>query len=182
MSEIASHKDGASGWTSFDQRFRRPLLAFFYRRINDRTVAEDLTQEVFTRLIRRPDRNNGTTIEAYVFKVASSVLSDWGRRQVSHQAGGHRPLSDSLDSVHLPSNLIEERTPERVLLAKTVLRDIEKALEELSERTRDIFLLSRMEHVAHRDIAIRYGISVSAVEKHVLKAIARITARAHSHG
>jgi RNA polymerase sigma-70 factor (ECF subfamily) len=181
MEMAETHKNAASSWKSFDQRFRRPLLAYFYRRISDRTVAEDLTQEVFARLVRRPDQNNGTTIEAYVFKVASSVLSDWGRRQVSHQSGGHRPLSDSIDSTHMPANLVEERTPERVLLAKSVLKDIERALEELSERTRDIFLLSRMEQVAHRDIAIRYGISVSAVEKHVLKAIARITAKAHGH-
>jgi RNA polymerase sigma-70 factor (ECF subfamily) len=127
-------------------------------------------------LVRRPDKNDGAAIEAYVFKVASSVLLDWGRSQTSHRSSSHSPLSDSLDRVLLPSNLVEERTPERVLLAKSTLRQIEQALEELGERTRDIFLLSRTERVPHREIAERYGISVSAVEKHVVKAIAHIAA------
>jgi DNA-directed RNA polymerase specialized sigma24 family protein len=48
-------------------------------------------------------------------------------------------------------------------------------LAELSQRTRDIFLLSRIELVPNRDIAVRHGISISAVEKHVIKAIAHIS-------
>ena len=165
-----------SVWRGFDQRFRRPLLAYFFRRVTDRAVAEDLTQEVFSRLVRRPDQNNGIAIEAYVFKVASSVLSDWGRSQVSHRSASHYSLPDCIDGFPLPSNLVEERTPERVLLARATLMEIEKALDELSERTRDIFLLSRIEKVSHRDIAAKYGVSVSAVEKHVLKAIAHVAA------
>ena len=74
--------------------------------------------------------------------------------------------------------LVEDRTPERVLVGKEALKDIEDGLAELSERTREIFLLSRMENVHHRDIAQLHGISISAVEKHVLKAVAHLSAKA----
>ena len=45
-----------------------------------------------------------------------------------------------------------------------------RALDELGERTRDIFMMYRLEKMKHRDIAALYGITVSAVEKHIAKA------------
>lgn len=165
-------------WPGLDHRFRAPLTAYFHRRVQDKAEAEDLTQEVFVRLTRRPDQHNGETIEAYVFKIAASVLNDWGRHRTSRRMNAHRTLSDVSESVSLPSVLVEDRTPERVLAGKEALKDIEAGLAELSERTREIFLLSRMENVHHRDIANLHGISVSAVEKHVLRAVAHLSARA----
>jgi RNA polymerase sigma factor (sigma-70 family) len=169
--------DRAGEWQGFDQRFRGPLIAYFQRRIRNRAEAEDLTQEVFMRLARRPDQNNGESIEAYVFKIAGSVLVDWSRHQSSRRHNAHRALSDISENLTLPAVLVEDRTPERVLEGKEALKGIEDALAELSERTRYIFLLSRLEHVPHRDIADLYSLSVSAVEKHVMKAVAHISRR-----
>lgn len=167
-----------AAWDDLDRRFRAPLTAYFLRRVQDRGDAEDLTQEVFIRLARRPDRNNGETLEAYVFKIASNVLADWGRSRVSRCITAHQSLGDISENVIVPNILVEDRTPERVLVGKEALKDIEAALMELTPRTREIFLLSRMEHVHHREIARLHGISVSAVEKHVLKAVAHLSARA----
>jgi RNA polymerase sigma factor (sigma-70 family) len=165
-------------WEGLYRRFQTPLRAYFRRRLSDRADADDLTQEVFIRLGRYPDRNGGDTIEAYVFKVASSVLNDWGRCRTSRCATAHHALADPSESSTIPSVLIEDRTPERVLVAKETIKGIEDALAQLNQRTRDIFLLSRLENVQHREIASLYDISVSAVEKHVARAIAHIAAGA----
>jgi RNA polymerase sigma-70 factor (ECF subfamily) len=50
------------------------------------------------------------------------------------------------------------------------------ALQKLPERTRDIFVLRRIEGHAYRDIASKYGISVSAVEKHMVRAVQHLAA------
>jgi len=164
-------------WKDLNERFRGPLTAYFHRRLREGGDAEDLAQEVFVRLAARPDRHNGLTLEAYVFTIASSVLTDWRRSRNSRRAGMHQGLVDNDENVTVPSILVEDRTPERVLAGKDALKDLEKGLAELSDRTREIFLLVRMEHIQHRDIARQFGISVSAVEKHVLKAIAHLSAR-----
>jgi len=91
-------------WDSLDRQFRAPLRAYFLRRLSDRSEAEDLTQEVFVRLTRNPDRNRGETIEAYVFKIASSVLGDWARRQKSRHRGAHQGLNDFSENLQLPGN------------------------------------------------------------------------------
>jgi RNA polymerase sigma-70 factor (ECF subfamily) len=72
----------------------------------------------------------------------------------------------------------EENSPERVLNSKQELHVVVAALQELSERTRDVFMLDRLEHLKHGEIAQIFGISVSAVEKHVSKAVAHLARRA----
>jgi len=158
-----------------DRRFRKPLIIYFRRRLAGRSEdAEDLTQEVFVRLAQRPDRNNGETIEAYVFTIASNILSNWHRSRLSRRADAHENLDHVTEADTFPSILIEDRSPERVLESRESLQLLEKALLQLHERTRDIFLLSRIDGVSHQEIGRRFGISVSAVEKHMLKALTHI--------
>jgi RNA polymerase sigma-70 factor (ECF subfamily) len=57
------------------------------------------------------------------------------------------------------------------------LADVVAAIEELSERTRAIFYLYRLENLKIREIAEFYGISGSAVEKHVSKALLHLAQR-----
>ena len=59
-------------------------------------------------------------------------------------------------------------------------RDVERliaALNELPERSRNAFILARMEGLSHSEIARRLGVSVSAIEKHVIKAAAHLAAK-----
>ncbi len=161
--------------SELDKRFRKPLCIYFRRRLPGRREDwEDLTQEVFVRLARRPDQNNGETIEAYVFKIASTVLADWRRSRFTRRSDAHDNLDHVAESVTFPSNLIEDRSPERVLAGKEALQNLKNALAELDERTQNIFLLSRMEGMQQRDIASRLGVSVSTVEKDILKALTHI--------
>lgn len=173
----SQNREAATGevLTDLDRRFRKPLSIYFRRRLAGRhDDAEDLTQEVFVRLARRPDQNNGETIEGYVFKIAASVLADWRRNRTVRRSDAHDNLDQVTEGVTFPSILIEDRSPERVLAGKEALQNLEKALAELSERTRNIFLLYRLRGVPHADIARRLGISVSTVEREIQKALVHI--------
>ena len=48
-------------------------------------------------------------------------------------------------------------------------------VEQLSPRTREIFLMHRLEGRKYREIASELGISPSAVEKHIARAMAHLT-------
>src|SRR3546814_18012524 len=65
---------------------------------------------------------------------------------------------------------VEDRSPERVLLGQDALQQVLAALAELNERTRDIYILFRLENIRQREIASLYGISQSTVEKEVMRA------------
>ena len=169
--------EGPTAALELDRSFRAPLVAYFQKRVKSRNEAEDLTQEVFVRLLNHPDKNNGQTIEGYVFTIAANLLRDRAK-SVAAAAQKQAHSFDVLDEKEaFSANLIEDRNPERVLVGRQTVQDVLDALAELGERTRDVFILARLENVQHREIAAMYGISVSAVEKMMMKAMAHLGAR-----
>jgi RNA polymerase sigma factor (sigma-70 family) len=160
---------------ALDERYRAPLMAFFLRRLGDRAEAEDLVQEVFVRMLARGGPEEIRSADAFVFAIAGNLLRDRARLAATHSAAAHQPLDSAADTAD--ENLVEHSTPDRVLLGRERLALVSRALAELSPRTRHIFVLYRMENMRRRDIAMLYGITVSAVEKHIAKALEHLMAR-----
>ena len=152
------------------QRFSGPLRSFFRKRVRDPHDAEDLVQEVFVRIAGRSGDTSMDSPEAYVFQTAANLLRDRARRHAT-RARGDQMLADQSE------HFVEEISPERVLLGKRRLAEFRKALTELPERTRAIFLLHRFEEFKYAEIAARLGISTSSVEKHMMDAIRHIAHR-----
>jgi RNA polymerase sigma-70 factor (ECF subfamily) len=145
-------------------RFRAPLLSFFGKRARDRQEADDLVQELFCRLAARSGTLRMENPDAYIFQMAANLLRDHARRQSTRNAAD-RALSEQ------STTSFEEISPERVLLGRRRLAEVRKALAELPERTRAIFILHRFEELKYSEIAQRLGISKSSVEKHMMDAI-----------
>lgn len=158
-----------------DARFRRPLMSYFLRRLGNRSEAEDLTQQVFVRVLSG-DMAELENPQAYIFTVASNLLKDRGRATLRRGGEAVPPPEDELVD-ELLATLVEERSPERVLLGKEALASVLNALDELGERTRDIFILFRLENMKQAQIASLFGISQSTVEKHVMRATAHLALR-----
>ena len=160
---------------TMDARFRLPLMSFFLRRTTNRAEAEDLTQEVFVRLISSPGPADGIDCaEAFVFRVATNLLIDRSRLRSRSLRCGFPPADKSDQARQFSRDLVEDREPERVLLGQESLIEVLRLLEGLGERTRDIFVSFRLENIKQREIAALYGIGHSTVEKHVMKAARHI--------
>ncbi len=157
-------------------RFSAPLMSFFLRRLKDRSQAEDLTQEVLLRVLRACGGDAIENADGYVFKTAVNLLKDQARRALRHGTPHFLSIEDALDG-ELQSELVEGRSPERVLLSEDALGEVLAALKELGELTRNIFILFRLESMKQKDIAALYGISQSTVEKHVMKAVLHLATR-----
>jgi RNA polymerase sigma-70 factor (ECF subfamily) len=160
-------------------RFQRPLMSFFLRRIKDRSLAEDLTQDVLLKVVRACERGQIARAESYVFKVAINLLRDHRRRALRAGPAVFLPIEEDLEG-QLENQLVEAISPERVLLSEESLADVLRSLEELGDMTREIFILFRLENMKQKDIAALYGIGQSTVEKHVVKAVVHLSRR-HRH-
>ena len=157
-------------------RFQRPLITFFLRRIKDRSLAEDLTQDVLLKVVRASQRGEIERADSYVFKVAINLLRDQRRRAMRLGPAIFVPIEEDRDG-QLESQLVEAISPERVLLSEDSLADVLRSLDELGELTRNIFILFRLENMKQKDIAALYGIGHSTVEKHVVKAVLHLANR-----
>ena len=156
-----------------DVRFRRPLMTFFMRRVRDPLEAEDLTQEVFARALASGELCRVERPDSFLFTIATNLLRD--RHRLAVRRSGASATADA--SFVKSGELVEDRGPERVLEGYESLTEVLAALDELSRRTRDIFILFRLENMKQKDIAALYGTTQKAVEKHVLKAVMHLALR-----
>ena len=153
---------------------RRWLTGYFQRRVRNADDVDDLVQEVFVRIVSRDSPERIDHLGGYILKTAGSILADRARRRASRRADSH--VSFDPDR-HGGADL----DPERVLSGKEDLRLATAALLSLPERTRTIFLLRRLEGYRIGEIATHLGISISAVEKHMLKAIRHLSVEMEKH-
>ena len=176
MSPITERVTAPPGANDLAARFSAPLLSYFLRRVRNRAHAEDLVQDALLRVIRASELEVIEHPESYVFKVAANLLKDSRRHAVRHPTVTcPAPGESQEDSVQ--DTLVDERSPERVLDGETSLAEVMRALDELSELTRNIFVLFRLEHMKQKDIAALYGIGQSTVEKHVMRAVLHLARR-----
>ena len=125
----------------------------------------DLIQDVFTRLSQLKNLDEISNFDAYLYKVAESVMRDAGRKNTVRKMGFHDPYDAEQHSSEIHS-------PDRAVEGMETLDQLYSLLLKLPERTRKVLILKRLEDMKYSEIAQRMGISVSAVEKHMMKAIA----------
>ena len=159
-----------------DERFRGPLMSFFLRRVGDGAEAEDLTQDVFIRLLGAAERQPIEDVEALVFVTAGNLLKDRGRKATRRGEASRGVIDPALVS-EVAREFVEDRDPERVLLARESYAEVLAALDELGQRTRDIYVLFRLESMKQKEIAALFGIARSTVEKEVMKATLHLALR-----
>lgn len=156
---------GAERFESLARRLRVPLLRYFTRRTGSQPDSEELVQDLFVRLLRRPGLMTLESVDGYVFEAAANLLRDKVRRERT------RP---GLNAVELDRINLADDLPgaEDVVGGRQNLQRIQVALKSLSPRARTIVILRRFEDMSHAQIAARLNISVSAVEKHLVRAMA----------
>lgn len=144
-------------------RLRPALIAFFQRRLGDPSHAEDLVQDLFCRLASGPPHVVDNP-EGYIFRIAANLVNDHFRRN-SVRARYHM-LEDADHHAD-----IDRLDAARLLEARESVGRVAQVLGMLPERTRHIFILYRLEGMQRKAIAEAFGISVSAVEKHIATAM-----------
>jgi RNA polymerase sigma-70 factor (ECF subfamily) len=142
------------------------VVRYLRRRGASYEDACDLAQEAYMRLLRYEGASDVVSPPAMLFRIAGNIAADH-LRAAARQAGRQVELGeDDLES--------SEPSAERELSAEQHVTAIEGAIAELSPRCRSIFLMSRVDGLTYEQVAVRVGISVKAVEKHVSTALSRL--------
>ena len=166
-SKFSASETQARRLEELSQKYRPALSRYFGKRAFQQADVEDLVQEVLVRLAVRGDGSNIEKPEAYLMRTATNVWRDFLRKKRTHAQDFH---DEFLEERHPDAEI----GPENVLTGEEAVSVIIEALNELPSRTRQVFVLCRIEGLRHKRIANRLGISVSAIEKHMIKAIAHL--------
>lgn len=151
-------------------RYSGPLARYFRRRVGPGDDVSDLVQEVFLRLAKMPDPGVIEVPDRFLFVIAANTLRDRARRL----AAKGDPRHVQIEGLDLES---ADFSPFRVLAGREGVRQVERALRELPERTRDVLVLKLFEEYRMADVASALGISKRAAEKHYARALRHLQAR-----
>ena len=147
---------------------RQKLERFLSIRFSHEVEAEDAIQELWTRINDMDDSAIDDPL-AYLFRMANNLAID---RKRSVQMRKKRERAWVETRIQRVANDIVDNEPsaERILLSREKLEEVDHALDKLPERTSRIFKQFRVEGVPQKIIAYEEEISLSAVEKHLMRA------------
>lgn len=150
---------------------RSRLESLAARRVRDREAAADIVQDVFSRVLKAGSCGSVESDTKILFASVRNAAIDYQRSQAKRRTLLAGVLPEQLSGCGL------EPAPDAVMEGRETLGLLDRALLELSPKTRDIFILHRVHGMPNIEIARRYGISASAVEKHVARALRHCQAR-----
>jgi RNA polymerase sigma factor (sigma-70 family) len=143
------------------------LVRMVARRTANRDEALDIVHDIFFRIARlgfgrsvKLDRP-----QAYLSRMATNMLRDRAKIAARRSLNRHVPV----DEHSLPG-----LDPHRLLESRDMLNRLNAVMLRMRPKTREIFMAHRVDGLTYVEIADQMGISVSAVEKHISKAIAHI--------
>lgn len=140
------------------------LLRHVTRRLGRDADAGDVIQDTFLRIQRIPAGAEIQNPRSYLYRMADNQALDHLRERQSRQ----RYFSS--DDYADPAD--EAPSPESIVDYRQRLARLKQAIAELPARQKEVFLLHKFDGLSHSEIAERLGITRSAVEKLVMKALA----------
>lgn len=146
------------------ERHNRRLYGFFVRLTNQPAVSEDLVQIVFYRILkyRHTYRDEGK-FSAWFYHLARKVAADHFRKHAS------TPAPTDPDELHQEPDT-EPQPSEQAATAEDVTL-LRAALARLPLEHREVLVLSRLQHLEHKEIARLLDCSVGAVKVRAHRAL-----------
>ncbi len=153
-------------------RIQHPaLLRFVLARVRNEAETEEIVQEAFIRFQSRYEVDAVASPEALLARIAANLVIDRVRernaRAAREDAWGKINTEGSGDLSEAQLGV----DPARSLDAKQQIEAALAVLNNLPDKTRQIFMLHRFEGLTHAEVAARTGIPKSTIEKHMIRAI-----------
>lgn len=167
-------QDDEKGLELIFDRYYKYLVVTAYKMLNDDHQARDLVQDVFFKFWeKRNELDIQISLKAYLRRaVVNKVLDEMRKRK-------RMVWSDEVVEYN-------QGTASATALEQLQVQDLQKtidtAIENLPERCRQVFSLSRFENLSHKSIAQELGISVKTIESQMTKALKVIRKAVDNHG
>jgi RNA polymerase sigma-70 factor, ECF subfamily len=139
-------------------RYHVPLFNFYLKLSGDRSLSEDLVQEVFFRILKyRHSYRVDTPFRAWMYQIARNARLDHLRRR-RPETSWEPEMSPAIEPVDTA-----QQSQEAVMLRSALL--------EISEEKREALVLSRFQDLKYEEIAQLLGCEVNTVKTRVHRAL-----------
>ena len=160
LMQIVSEGNLDAMTTIFD-RYHVRLYNFYYQKIKDVAVCEDLTQNVFLKVIKYKHSYKGGKFVSWIFKIARNLFYDHYQEQKKTQ-----PLED-IDDV---SNELNEEAVEK----QEEVNHLMKVLNNLSDKDKELIVMNRIDGIKYEQIAEIIGSNTTAVKTKIHRIVKKL--------
>jgi RNA polymerase sigma factor (sigma-70 family) len=147
------------------ERYNKAIFNFLARMTMDRDLAEDLTQNVFLRIIKyKASYRSGLRFQSWLYQVARNVFSD-------HYQKHKNKVNDFVDVEKVSDHIIDENESheqdEREIL-------LQRSMALLPDEQRELLVLTRFQHLKYEQVAAIMNTTEANIKVKVHRAIAKL--------
>ncbi len=146
------------------------LHGWLRKKLSCTELAADLMQDTFVRLMSSGTSHQLKQPRAYLLVVANRLLINTYRRKKIEE--------EVLQQFQVLMLEVEQRGPAEIFATRELLAHVILMLtEELDEKIRDAFFLSRLEGKTYKEVSVLLGVSQSSVKQYIAKAMLHFHSR-----
>ncbi|HEY0655548.1 MAG TPA: sigma-70 family RNA polymerase sigma factor [Chryseosolibacter sp.] len=147
------------------ERYNKRIFNFLARMTMDRELAEDLTQNVFLRIIKyRNSYREGNKFQSWIYQVARNVFSD------HYQAHKNR-FSNFVDVEKISDHMADRAEYDEQDEKEKILQ---RSLAKLNEEQRELLVLTRFQQMKYEEVAAIMDTTVANIKVKVHRAILKL--------
>jgi RNA polymerase sigma-70 factor (ECF subfamily) len=169
----------AEAFAQLLRRYERPIYNFLLRSVRDRSAAEDLSQEVFMRVITGAEGfNRQSKFSTWLYTIARHACIDHSRKMKHRRHAsldGQGPETDDGPGSRLVDRIANNApSVERSADSEQMRERIARAVEALPEEQREVFLMRQVENLPFAEIALICGVPENTVKSRMRYALERL--------
>jgi RNA polymerase sigma-70 factor (ECF subfamily) len=153
------------------------LFSIYFARLNDFAknvvrddfISQDIVQEVFVKVWEKRAEIESLNLEAFLFRLVRNRCLDYIKHlKVVNNRMQQINISSKYEELYRIDFIGNEPY---VLIEEELKTKIEKTIQSLPDRCREVFILSRMDGLKNKEIAEKLDINIKNVERHLSRAM-----------
>lgn len=172
---LAYRQGEAEAFNVLLRRHQRPVFNFLVRQLGNRTMAEDLLQEVFLRVIKSAaSYKREAKFTTWLYTIARNLCIDNARRAKHRRAASlEQPIGKRDDGSRTLKDVVADKGPgvDRQVTSQRLQERIAEAVNTLSEEQREVFLMREQQNLPFKQIAQVVGVPENTVKSRMRYAL-----------
>lgn len=145
------------------RQYQHKIYAFANSLVPTTQDAEEIVQNVFISIWNQRKRLNiSTSFNSYLHGIVRHMVYEFIQKKIQHE---------SYVEYYLKQNQENAFITEEEVLFRELEEELQRLIQELPERRREIFILSRFEGLSYKEISIKLGISENTVDTQIRHAL-----------
>lgn len=147
--------------------YYKEIKYYVFKMVSDKDIAKDITQETYAKVVELSyyEKLKSNNLRAFLYKIAKNIVIDQSRKNKNTSLLPYEEERFSIPSYEQPDEIVVENNQYENLI---------QIVNTLPPRSKEAFILHTIDGYTRKEIADMMNISVSAVEKHIIRATKKL--------